>query len=118
MAASGIRYALEEENPREIANCNVSVASEWIIQIGLHFFRAIQEIESRGEDEDTTIYQGKMFPVGPLYHGKIGLCRERWEFWKLRFSEIQGQVDEEVSKMVQRAVDEMERVEHCTDRAV
>ena len=37
-------------------------------------------------------------------------CRERWEFWKFRFSEIQGQVDE-VAKMAQRAVDEMETVE-------
>jgi Protein of unknown function (DUF3632) len=45
-----IRRVLEEEgeNPREVVNYNVSVASEWILQCGLQFFEEIRNIESLG----------------------------------------------------------------------
>ena len=49
--------------------------------------------------------------TGPLYKGKPGLCPERWLFWKSRFSKVTDEVDEEVAKMAQQAVGEMERAE-------
>jgi hypothetical protein len=49
--------------------------------------------------------------TGPLYKGKPGLCPERWLFWKSRFSKVTDEVDEEVVKMAQQAVCEMERAE-------
>jgi hypothetical protein len=58
--AYGIRCALEEENSREVANCNVSVASEWILQCGLQFFGGIRNTESRGEDEDMVLKAGSL----------------------------------------------------------
>ena len=51
--------------------------------------------QSEGYDEDD-IYNDSdddeswMKTTGSLYGGKPGLCLERWQFWKLRFSKIQG----------------------------
>jgi hypothetical protein len=50
--------------------------------------------------------------AGPLYNGKPGLCLERWLFWKSRFSKVADEVDEEVAKMAQQAVGEMEKIEN------
>jgi hypothetical protein len=47
---------------------------------------------------------------GPLYKGEANLCRDRREFWKLQFSKVKDEVDEEASKMAQRAIGAMERV--------
>ena len=46
---------------------------------------------------------------GPLYNGELNLCRERWEFWKLRFSKVKDEVDEEASKIAQQAISVMEK---------
>jgi hypothetical protein len=48
---------------------------------------------------------------GHLYNGQVGHCRERWQFWKFRFSKVKDEVDEDVAQMIQQAVNEMERVE-------
>ena len=50
---------------------------------------------------------------GSLYGGQSGICPERWKFWKLLFSEVMGEVDEEVANMAQQAIDEMERIEEA-----
>ena len=52
-----------------------------------------------------------MTKAGSLYDGKIGHCLDRWQFWKSRFSKVKHEVDEEVAKMVQQAIIEMERAE-------
>lgn len=49
--------------------------------------------------------------TGPLYNGKPGLCPERWQFGKSRFSKVKHEVNEEVAKMVQQAIIETERAE-------
>jgi hypothetical protein len=56
-------------------------------------------------------HTGVTLSPGPLYGGEGGLCHDRWEFWKLRFSEVKDEVDEEVAKMAQQAAGEMKRIE-------
>jgi hypothetical protein len=67
--------ALENENPREIAKCNVSMASQWIHRNGLQLYG---EVRNTGllKDED------EWPPAGWGYKGKIRFCQERWQFWK------------------------------------
>jgi Protein of unknown function (DUF3632) len=100
-----LRGALEEENPvREVANSEISVASEWIIRSGIELYR---EARNGVTQDDESIMRS-----GPLYKGQLGLCPERWLFWKSRLSNVStDEVDEEVVKMAQQAVGEMERVE-------
>lgn len=53
--------------------------------------------------ESTTFLKGGPLPI---YNGEFaGHCLERWQFWKLRFSEVKDGVDEEVAKMVQQVVE-------------
>jgi hypothetical protein len=53
---------------------------------------------------------GPLDTAGPLYDGKRGFCRVRWQFWKSRFSKLKGEVGE-VAKMVEQALDAMEKAE-------
>jgi len=100
-----LRGALEEENPvREVANSEISVASEWIIRSGIVLYR---EARNGVTQDDEPVMRS-----GPLYKGQPGLCPERWLFWKSRLSNVStDEVDEEIAKMAQQAVGEMERVE-------
>jgi Protein of unknown function (DUF3632) len=99
--------ALEIENTvREVANCHVSVASEWIIRSGIELYR-----EARNGGPLNDLDEPYMKRAGPLYKGQLGLCLDRWLFWKSRFSKITDEVDEGVAKMAQQAVGEMERIE-------
>jgi hypothetical protein len=105
MAVSLIREALEEESTaKEVANCDISVASQWIIRSGMELYR---EALAGGPLND----EPGMKATGHLYGGKPGLCPERWQFWKSRFSKVKHEVDKEVAKMVQQAIIEMERAE-------
>jgi hypothetical protein len=100
-----LRDAVEEENPvREVANCKISVACEWIIRSGIELYREALNGVTQGDES--------VMSSGPLYKGQLGLCPERWLFWKSRLSNVSmDEVDEEVVKMAQQAVGEMERVE-------
>jgi Protein of unknown function (DUF3632) len=99
-----LRGALEDESAaKEIANCNVSVASEWIIRNGMQLYSKALNPEPL---EEKRVTRG-----GPSYNGEVGLCRERWQFWKLRFSKVKDEVDEEVAKMAQQAINAMEAIE-------
>ena len=81
-AMRGLRNALENKNTvREVANCNISVASEWIIRTGMQLYKEARNGEPLLDDDPS------MKITGPLYEGKPGLCLERWLFWKSRFSE-------------------------------
>ncbi|KAN0070354.1 Protein of unknown function (DUF3632) domain containing protein [Elaphomyces granulatus] len=100
-----LRDAVEQENAvREVANCKISVACEWIIRSGIELYR--EALNGVTQDDEPVIRSG------PLYKGQLGLCPERWLFWKSRLSNVStDEVDEEVVKMAQQAVGEMERVE-------
>jgi len=98
LALYRLRMALEEENvTREDANSNISVASVWIIRSGLRLY-----LKSRN-----TVLSEKprMQETGSLYGGPSDLCPERWQF------EVMDEVDEEVAKMAQQAIDRMEFIE-------
>ena len=50
---------------------------------------------------------------GPLWTGKRGFCRERWEFWKKGFEGVAGRedVDEATRRIAKEAVEAMKVVE-------
>jgi hypothetical protein len=101
-----LRHALEEKNiAKETANCNISAASEWIIKNGRKLHDRALAIQQLDEDK------ARATAGGPLYKGKAGLCLERWQFWKLQFSKAKDDVDKAVRKMVQQALNEMEKIE-------
>jgi uncharacterized protein DUF3632 len=105
LAVRLLRNALEKEILfREIANCDISVASQWMVRSGMELYREARNGSPLNDDP-------VMRNTGPLYKGKPGLCPERWLFWKSRFSKVTDEVDEEVVKMAQQAVCEMERAE-------
>ncbi|KAN0070846.1 Protein of unknown function (DUF3632) domain containing protein [Elaphomyces granulatus] len=104
LAMYELRTALEEEHPaREVADCKISVASEWIIKSGMKLY------------SEAPLHKDErwMNPTGPLYDGEAGISRERWQFWKLRFSEVKDKVDKDVAEMAQNAVCAMEKVEEA-----
>jgi Protein of unknown function (DUF3632) len=106
LATSQLHDALEKEiTVKEVANCDISVASQWMIKSGLELHR---EARDGGPLNDDPV----MKRTGPLYKGKPGLCLERWLFWKSRFSEVTDEVDDEVAKMAQQAVGEMEKAKN------
>jgi hypothetical protein len=101
LAMYELRTALEEEHPaREVANCKISVASEWIIKSGMKLY------------SEAPLHKDErwMNPTGPLYDGEAGISRERWQFWKLRFSEVQNKVDKDVAEMAVCAMEKAEKV--------
>jgi hypothetical protein len=93
---------LEQENTvREVANCDISVASQWVIRSGTELYREGLAGGPLNNDEPGMKVTG--------YNGKPGLCLERWQIWKSQFSKVKYEVDEEVAKMVHQAIIEMER---------
>jgi hypothetical protein len=81
-AMRGLHDALENENTvRDVANCNISVASEWLVRTGMQY-REARNGEPMLRDDPS------MKTTGPLYNGKPGRCLERWLFWKSRFSRV------------------------------
>jgi len=83
---------------------NVSTASEWIIRCGMQLYRQSWDVGPLDTD------RAWLKTAGPLYDGKRGFCRDRWQFWKSRFSKLKGEVGE-VAKMVEQALDAMEKAE-------
>ena len=88
---------------RTAMNCNVATAAEWILHGGEAVFRYM----SKDMDED----EARWVAAGSLFPGKSGSLRERWKFWKIRFSEVSQQVDEDVREQAIRAVEKMEKLE-------
>lgn len=75
---------MEEElgtNP-DNNDCQVAVASEWLIQAAPKLLRE----NLRGESG--TPHKSR----GTLWHGAPGLGAERWGFWKRRLGEVRGNV--------------------------
>ncbi|KAN0070921.1 Protein of unknown function (DUF3632) domain containing protein [Elaphomyces granulatus] len=107
-----IRRALEEENDaKAIANCHISVASEWMIRSGTQFYSEV--LNAAPLDER----QARITMGGDLYKGKVGFCQERWDFWKFRLSMVnEDDVDEDVAKMAQQAVRTMAGIEKVMEK--
>jgi Protein of unknown function (DUF3632) len=111
-----LRDALETKiDSKEMVSCKVSAASEWIIRCGKRLYketlqRDVERLDAMQRDE--AVPKG-----GPLYNGRPGFCRERWQFWKRRFSKVKGEVDEAAAKMALEAVSAMERIEKDEEEA-
>jgi hypothetical protein len=102
-----LRDAFEENMvAKEVANCEVSVASEWLIRCGTVLYN---EALSAGQLDE---HEAMITRSGSLYNGEAGYCLERWQFWKLRLSELKDPVDEPVTKMALQALNAMERAEN------
>lgn len=84
-------------------NAEVSAATEWIIHAGEVLFHLLTD--------DLNPDRARMTRPGSLYPGKAGLCRERWDFWKMRFSKISEQVDKDTGERASRAAQKMKEIE-------
>jgi len=107
-----IREALEEENStKAIANCNISVASEWIIRSGTKLYSEVLNAAPLDESE------ARATMGGDLYKGQAGFCQERWDFWKFRLSMVnKDDVDEDAAKMAQQTVKTMTGIEKAMEK--
>jgi uncharacterized protein DUF3632 len=106
-AIEALRDALEKRSSaQELLSCNVSAASEWIIRYGKQLYKELLYDERQLPEKRMNIIR-----CGSLYHGPPCLSQERWDFWKLAFSEVTDEVDEATAKMALQAESAMERIE-------
>ncbi|CEJ53947.1 hypothetical protein PMG11_00278 [Penicillium brasilianum] len=101
-----LRDALEEDVPQEqiVRDCYISVVNEWITHAGQTIYRQLS-------DKDLSEQQKRVTKGGTLYHGKDGLCAERWEFWKQRLAEISKLVSKDLQPVAWSAADRMSQIE-------
>ncbi|KAI2789056.1 hypothetical protein POX_e07083 [Penicillium oxalicum] len=101
-----MRDVLEDELPQEqiVQDCYISVASEWVTHAG-------SAIYSQLSDQEMTDQQKRVMKGGKLYTGKVGLCPERWAFWKLRLVEAGQQASETLRPLASAAADRMGEIE-------
>lgn len=99
-----LRAALEQPTSAgRTMNCDVMTATEWIFQGGEALFKRLNE-DALTEDETRSMRNGV------LYRGKSGLCRERWEFWKLRFFEVSEELNGNIRERAISAAEKMENI--------
>lgn len=101
-----LRDALEDDLPQEqiVRDCYISVVSEWITHAGQTIYRQLS-------DKELSDQQKRVTKGGKLYHGKAGLCAERWEFWKQRVKEISSLVSTELQPVALDAAQRMGEIE-------
>jgi hypothetical protein len=98
-----LRAALEEPCDGLALECNVAVATEWIIHAGKPLYASAVTIE---EDNDHSKAAN-----GPFYEGNDMLCLERWRFWKWRFGELGEQLEANTKQMALETRERMEAIE-------
>ncbi|KAL9114198.1 MAG: hypothetical protein Q9187_007509 [Circinaria calcarea] len=88
-------------------DCLVPAAAQWIFHAGHMIFHLQDEWRaSQDPGEDQGFGEG-------LWKGKNGFCRERWDFWKSRFTWVQGlkELEFETKAVAKQAVERMEKIE-------
>jgi hypothetical protein len=99
-----MKAALEEPaKAMSIVNLGITTAAEWIFQGGEELFRRTRK--------DETEEQARFTQSGSLFPGKTGSLREKWQFWKMRFSKVSKQVDEDAGERAIRAAEKMREME-------
>ena len=90
-----------EVTPGPALDSGVSVAADWISICGPTLFE---------EDQDVASTLG-----GPLWDGKPGLSRARWQLWEARFGAISehDEVDDETRRVAREARQRMEEIERA-----
>ncbi|KAJ5444517.1 uncharacterized protein N7458_008389 [Penicillium daleae] len=101
-----LRDALEDDLPQEqiVRDCYISVVSEWITHAGQTIYRQLS-------DKELSEQQKRVTRGGKLYHGKLGVCAERWGFWKQRVGEISKDVSKELQPVALAVADRMDDIE-------
>ena len=97
-----LRSALEEPSRSSAdRDGHLSSASEWILHAG----NVLRAKEGMAELDDM---EKRMLKGGSLFKGEPGLSDERWAFWKQRFQELGGQVeDQELKQKIDKVVEKM-----------
>ncbi|KAJ5156937.1 uncharacterized protein N7482_008037 [Penicillium canariense] len=103
-----MRDALEEEPPQEqiVLDCYIAVVVQWITHAG-------ETIFSQLSDQDLSEQQKRVTKGGSLYHGKDGLCPERWEFWRQRAGEVSKLVSKDLQPIALAAAERMSQIERA-----
>ncbi|KAJ5959571.1 uncharacterized protein N7479_006721 [Penicillium vulpinum] len=92
--------ALEEEHieAKEFLDCRIRASAQWIEHSRDIIFHSLDKLPNL-----------RYLKPGPLYFGKEGLSRERWEFWEARFRDLaeNGIFAEETAFICGRAARQM-----------
>lgn len=101
-----LRDALEDDLPQEqiVRDCYISVVNEWITHAGATIYGQLS-------DQELSEQQKRVTKGGKLYHGKVGLCAERWKFWKERASEVSKFVSEDLQAVALAVAERMGEIE-------
>ena len=90
---------------------DVPGAAMWMLYAGEHIFKSKREHIEPVED-----VVGLLVSAHPRWDDERcnGFCRERWDLWKSRLSEIaeMGDINVATKELAKQAVDHMKRVEH------
>ena len=109
-------FGLEHSDRAQmLAECDLIVAAEWIIQSGDVFFAV-----STGHNchKDCEPFDQPRPERGILYTGKgEGFCKERWDFWKMRFGELSEQVGQEAGQRAKLAMERMNEIEEAEGKS-
>lgn len=94
--------------PQASVDTLVRVAAEWIIRAGDRLWRE----SLLGIWAEETASTGRAYVGGKLIPATRGLNLERWGFWKRRFTEVRGDVQDEAARdAVGRALEVMTALE-------
>lgn len=109
-----------------ILDCQVAVAAQWILRGGERLWRLL-ELGELGEfdvkisegvrdlsenfDEFGNPKQRRHGLYDGTYKGKLGLVRERWEYWKMRFGQIADEAEGNASEWAARAAVRMREID-------
>ncbi|KAG6354092.1 hypothetical protein INS49_005063 [Diaporthe citri] len=94
--------------PQAGVDTRVRVAAEWIIRAGDKLWRD----SLLGVWAEETASTGRAYIGGKLIPATRGLNLERWGFWKRRFAEVRGDVQDEAARdAVGRALEAMTALE-------
>lgn len=103
-AVWNLRFAFEEERlPQKERNYHrAQDAAQWTIYSGNAIFHSL-DVDMFTKQEFGNLSRG------PLFQGKHGLSRERWDFWKMKFRALsETDIPEKVKASAIRAVEQME----------
>ncbi|KAL5050571.1 hypothetical protein BDW71DRAFT_172743 [Aspergillus fruticulosus] len=104
---SALETPTEQMRPAEPLEAWIPAAAAWIETLGVEIYKWDEEFESGPK-------VGARGKGGPLWDGKHGFCKERWELWRRRFGEVsrmEGELAEEVRKIAQDAETVMKEIE-------
>ncbi|KAL5001797.1 hypothetical protein BDV10DRAFT_138493 [Aspergillus recurvatus] len=104
---SALETPAEQLRSTEPLEAWIPAAAAWIETLGVEIYNWDEEFESGPK-------VGARGKGGPLWNGKHGFCKGRWELWRKRFGEVsrmEGELAEGVRKVAQDAETMMKEIE-------